>query len=602
MCAYGRVLGEPRLSPDGTRVAFSSTALGRAHLAVVPVDGGAELVATADPPPKPAAAYGGGSFDWTPDGASLVYAAVDGGLWIVDAGGGASREIVGAGQVGGPAAAPAVSPDGTRVAFAVDSRHIAVAWLAPEGPWPVRLTTDPDFAFDPAWSPDSQSVAWHEWRVPAMPWDASAIALRAADASSAPVVVAGGDGVSTQQPRFSPDGRFLAFLSDETGWLNLWLAEGDGKDPRVLVDEPVEHGDPSWGMGQRSFAWSDDARSIAFTRNERGFGSLHRVDVDHGAVVPIARAVHGGLSWHGALVAVRSGARTPTAVVAYDLSAAEPARRVIARGPVGGFEAAGLAEPEAVEWTGDDGGTVFGRLYRPGPGSGSGAPPLLLWVHGGPTGQWPVGFNARFGYFLERGWAVLVPDHRGSTGHGRAYAQALAERWGELDVADCAAGMRAAAANGWADPRRMVPIGGSAGGFTVLNLLAHHSELCAAGVDLFGVADLFELDETTHRFEAHYTAVLVGTLPEAAARYRDRSPVNVADGIAVPLLVLQGSADDVVPPAQSEAVVARLRALGREVEMHVYDGEGHGWNRADVVVDELGRIEDFLRRHVLLRR
>ena len=126
MCAYGRGLAEPRVSPDGARVAFSSTALGRAQLVVMPVPGGAESVATADPPPRPAAAYGGGSFDWTPDGASLVYAAVDGGLWIVAADGGAPREVVGARQVGGPASAPAVAPDGTRVAFAVDGHHIAI--------------------------------------------------------------------------------------------------------------------------------------------------------------------------------------------------------------------------------------------------------------------------------------------------------------------------------------------------------------------------------------------------------------------------------------------------------------------------------------------
>jgi dipeptidyl aminopeptidase/acylaminoacyl peptidase len=130
-------------------------------------------------------------------------------------------------------------------------------------------------------------------------------------------------------------------------------------------------------------------------------------------------------------------------------------------------------------------------------------------------------------------------------------------------------------------------------------VLAGHPDLCAAGVDLYGVTDLFDLDETTHRFEAHYLHTLVGPLPEAAAAYRDRSPVNRVEGITAPLLILQGSADRVVPPAQSQAVADRLQALGRTVELHGYEGEGHGWGRPETVVDELARTASFLRRHVL---
>jgi dipeptidyl aminopeptidase/acylaminoacyl peptidase len=196
----------------------------------------------------------------------------------------------------------------------------------------------------------------------------------------------------------------------------------------------------------------------------------------------------------------------------------------------------------------------------------------------------------------------LYPDHRGSTGYGRAYAQAMRERWGELDTTDCAAGMRHAATEGWGDPHRMVPMGGSAGGFTVLNLLADFPDLCAAGIDLYGVTDLFDLDETTHRFEAHYLQSIVGELPAAASAYADRSPCNKVERITAPLLVLQGTADNVVPPAQSQAMVDRLRSLGRDVEFHLYEGEGHGWLRPETIVDELDRIEMFLARYVLRRR
>ncbi|HLK42977.1 MAG TPA: S9 family peptidase, partial [Thermoleophilia bacterium] len=418
-----------------------------------------------------------------------------------------------------------------------------------------------------------------------------------------PITVAGGPGVAVQQPRFSPDGSWLAFLSDERGWLNLWVMPADRSGPaRPVVEQPYEHGNPAWGPGQRSFAWSPDSRSLAYARNEAGFGRLCVVELDGGAGREVAKGVHGGLSWGDpALVALRSGARTPDELVAYDLPGAS--RRQLARGPVGGFEAAGLVEPELVEWAAGDGATVHGRLYRPAaPPEGFAKPPMLVFAHGGPTGQSVASFFPRYAYFLERGWAVLVADYRGSTGWGRAYAQALNCRWGELDVEDTAAGMRHAAASGWCDAERMVPIGGSAGGFTVLLLLARYPELCAAGVDLYGVADLFDLDETTHRFEAHYTAILVGDLPAAASAYRDRSPVNLAASIQSPLLILQGDADKVVPPAQSQAIADRLRALGREVELHFYEGEGHGWLRPETIEDELVRTESFLTRHVLRRR
>lgn len=591
MCAYGRTLAEPRLSPDGTLVAFITNTAGRGQLVVVDATGvGPELVVTSDPPPRPPAAYGGGAFDWLPDGSGIVYAATDGGLWLVAAGGGAPRALVSK-QPDGAAAAPVVSPDGTRVAFVVDQHHVGVVALD-GSTWPVRCSTTADFCFDPVWSPSGDTVAWHEWDVPDMPWDGGRIVTAPADGSAPPSVVAGGPGISVQQPRFSPDGR-LAYLSDETGWLNLWIGD------KPLVDDEHEHGDPSWGLGQRSYAWSPEGDRIAFTRNELGFGSLHIVDVATREQRQLAKGVHGGLSWCGGrLGAIRSGARTPTQVVVYDDNAT---RSVVASGPLGGFEALDLAEPELVEWPGDDGGAVYGRLHRPiGPSAtGADPPPLILWIHGGPTGQTSVAWNNRLAFFLDRGWAVLFPDHRGSTGHGRAYVQAMAERWGDLDVSDCAGGLRAAAANGWGDPNRMVPMGGSAGGFTVLNLLAHHPDLCAAGIDLFGVTDLFDLDETTHRFEKHYLHSIVGPLPETADRYRDRSPVTVAEQITSPLLILQGTADPVVPIAQSQAIARRLEALGRVVELHEYEGEGHGWLRPETMVDELERVDSFLRRHVL---
>jgi dipeptidyl aminopeptidase/acylaminoacyl peptidase len=214
-------------------------------------------------------------------------------------------------------------------------------------------------------------------------------------------------------------------------------------------------------------------------------------------------------------------------------------------------------------------------------------------VHGGPTDQWQVEFRARVAFWLERGWSVLAPNHRGSTGHGRAYTQAMRGRWGELDVADVAAGARVANALGWGT--RMVAMGASAGGFTVLNALSRHPGLFAGGVALYPVVDLRGFAEKTHRFEAHYDLSLVG--PRHTDVHGRRSPITRVDEIHDPLLLLHGTDDEVVPIGQSEAMFAALTALGRTVEFHAYEGEGHGWGRPDVVVDELERTAAFLGRH-----
>jgi dipeptidyl aminopeptidase/acylaminoacyl peptidase len=459
-----------------------------------------------------------------------------------------------------------------------------------------------------------------------MAWDASRIVVRAADAGTPARVVAGGGGVSLDgavapdavavaQPRFAADGR-LGLLSDEGGWQHLRVL-GPDLDPAAVAvvgaDGSLgELGDPTWGPGIRTWTFSPSGHQVALRTNVDGFAEVLVVDPERPEAVrrTVARGVHAGLDWRSdRLVAVRTGARTPHQVVAYDLGGAggretRPAPTTLARGPVAGWEAAGLDEPEVVRWPTDDATVIVGRLYRPAAsaGGGEGPPPLLCWVHGGPTDQWPVTFNARFAWFLERGWAILVPDHRGSTGHGRAHQQAMHGRWGELDVDDCAAGVAALVARGDADGARVAAIGASAGGFVVLGLLARHPDRFAAGVALSAVTDLFDLAERGHRFERHYPVTLVGGLPAAAGRYRSRSPLHLAESIRAPVLLLHGSADEVVPVEQAETMATRLRDLGRVVDLHVYRDEGHGWGRPDVVVDELDRVDTFLRRWVLERR
>jgi dipeptidyl aminopeptidase/acylaminoacyl peptidase len=386
----------------------------------------------------------------------------------------------------------------------------------------------------------------------------------------------------------------LAFVSDRDGWTNLTIADPTAARRVTTFAERHEHAEPAWGAGQRSYAWSPDGTRLAWCRNEDGFGRLVVAPVGgREATVDVARGWHRTLDWGPTgIAAVRSGARTPPTVVVFD--PADGTRREMMRAGEEEVEPDALVEPTPVTWAGRDGADVHGLLYRPtGRATDS---PLVVMVHGGPTDQARVDWDARIGQFLSRGWTVLAPNGRGSTGYGRAYTQALAGAWGVRDVDDTVAGIRAAVARGWGDPARVAVYGGSAGGFTALLAAATAPELVRAVAVSYPVTDLRSLAAHTHRFESRYNDTLVGALPDAAAEYAARSPVARVHEIRAPVLVLQGSDDRVVPAADTVAFVDALRAAGGKVDVHVYDGEGHGWASPDVRADARTRTMDFLTR------
>jgi dipeptidyl aminopeptidase/acylaminoacyl peptidase len=581
-CIVARDLTEPRLSPDGRSIVYAMAAGGSAALMIDALDGTPVRQLTAYPAPRPARGFGGGCWCWKPDGNAVIYVAVDGDLWLQPVPTGEVRRLTQQGPER-TAAGPCAAADGTRVVYVVDDAEV----------WVVRLDDasterlddgSADFVFDPQTTPDGLAVMWQAWDLPDMPWDRARVQRRPLSGGE---IADESPPASIQQVRSMPDGTTVC-LRDDNGWLNVWLGDAP------LVDERFEHGGPSWGMGQRSFAVSPDGSQIAFTRNERGFGRLCVVDVDSRNVREVARAVHGQLSWHGnRLAALRSGARTPTQVIVYDDATWE--RSVVAIGPLSGWEDLPLAEPDLVEVNAADGETLHARLYRADAVSDH----LLCWLHGGPTDQWQVTFMPRIAYWRSQGWNVLVPDHRGSTGHGRAYQQALRGRWGELDVSDTVDTIVHAHGHGWGSPAHTAIVGSSAGGLTSLGVIAANPALIAAGIVAYPVTDLTDLAERSHRFEAHYTDSLVGPLPVSAQLYRDRSPVNFADRLATtPLLVMHGDSDPVVPVDQSTAFVERCRAAGGDVELVVYEGEGHGFRKPENQLDEYRRMQGFLARHV----
>ncbi len=511
----------------------------------------------------------------------------------------------------GAAASPAISPNGSRLLFIhTYEGQDALAIVNTDGKsWPVKLISGDDFYMQPCWHPDGESIAWVAWNHPQMPWDGTMLKIARLQVDGRQVdevqTIAGDEQTSIFQPQFSPDGRYLAYVSDASGWWQIYLHDLDSGESRQLTRAEAEHGIPAWVQGMRTYGFSPGGERVFFIRIENGISYLWQVDVDSGEERQITLpeeytwleqiAVHPRQE-HIALIA--SGGQQPMRVIVSD---PDGGCRVWRRSAPEDLPAETYAAPEAITWRGMDGNDVHGLFYalQSEQFEGIGLPPLMVLIHGGPTSQRGASFDAQVQFFATRGYAVLQVNYRGSTGYGRAYRDMLRGNWGIYDVEDAVSGARSLAEAGHVDSGKIVIMGGSAGGFTVLKALEDYPGTFKAGVCLYGVANQFSLVADTHKFEAHYSDSLLGPLPEAAAVYRERSPLYFAEKIQDPVIVFQGEDDKVVPKAQSDAIVAALARNGVPHAYHVYPGEGHGFRKPETIEHFYGTLEKFLREYVI---
>ena len=452
------------------------------------------------------------------------------------------------------------------------------------------LYGESDFVAYPRLSPDGKRLAWIAWNHPDLPWDATT--LHVADLTGDRLenlqTLAGGPHESVLEPAWDADGT-LYFVSDRSDWWNLYRWNGERVEAVLPLEAEV--GSPLWVLGQSNYALTGDGRAVL----RYGVNALDRLGVIDLRTrelktfeLPFTSLSSVTLQSPDFALAIAASHNEEAAVVRVDLrtgaytSLRAPGTFKLAPGHV--------SRAEPIEFPTDDGRTAHAFFYPPMNadyiGESGEKPPLVVKVHGGPTSHSKAELSLATQFWTSRGFALLDVNHGGSSGFGRKYRERLDGNWGVVDVRDVVAAVKHLAAQGRVDGERAAIRGGSAGGFTVLASLAFHN-VFKAGANYYGVSDLEPLAQDTHKFESRYLDRLVAPLPQGRALYEARAPIRHLEGFEAPLITFQGAEDKVVPPSQSRAIVTALRKKGVPVAYIEFEGEQHGFRKAESVVRSL---------------
>jgi dipeptidyl aminopeptidase/acylaminoacyl peptidase len=449
-----------------------------------------------------------------------------------------------------------------------------------------------DFYSSPKISPDGRHLIWICWNHPNMPWDQTELWIGEFNNEEKLSLINkkklfGNIDESILQPKWSPDGKYIYFVSDRNNWWNIYRTTIDGKSLEHIYDMEAEFGGPGWQFAASYYDF-DSKGNIVTVYWRNGIAKLGRIDVQTKKYIPLTateeytdiRSVH---VHNDSVSFIGSSSVKPAEVVEYNFET--NTKHVLCRASDSTIDQRYLSVPEMITFkTGND--IAYGIYYPPKnddypiPTNTQELPPLLVRSHGGPTSATTAAFNLRIQYWTSRGFALLDVNYRGSSGYGRRFRDSLKDNWGIYDVQDCIAGAEYLVQQNKADRNRLTIDGGSAGGYTTLCALTMY-DFFSAGASHYGVTDLELLARDTHKFESRYLDRLVGEYPAKKDIYIERSPINHVKNLSKPIIFFQGSEDKIVLPSQAEIMVNALREKHLPVAYVLFDGEQHGFRKAE---------------------
>jgi len=480
---------------------------------------------------------------------------------------------------------------------------------------PVTIASGADFYAAPRLSPDGRQLCWIEWNYPSMPWEGTTLHLAELDRDGRVQALRkiAGNPVQTPDekltpllrealayssesildPKWSPDGT-LYFISDRytaqgDRWWNIHrFVDGE---VRPVTRKAAEFAAPPWRLGGSSYGFlSEDELLCACS--EAGRWRLARANVETGELTtintPFTEISHLHVG-QGFAAFVGASFTRPPAVIRYDLATGTFENLRDAYSDLAPEVVACFAEPEPITFkTGPDRReTAYAFYYAPcNPAVRTRAdekPPLLIFIHGGPTASAGASLSLTVQFFTSRGFAVVDVNYRGSTGFGRAFRQRMYGNWGIVDGEDCVAAAHTLVEQGVVDRKRIASRGGSSGGYTTL-ALATFTDLLATAASYYGISNLEMIARDTDKLEARYAELLVGPYPDAQQEFQERSPLNHADKIRCPLIIFQGEDDPVVPPNQARVLIDALNEHKLPVAYEFYPGESHGFRIRDNII------------------